>query len=249
MQLTPVDQTPEVLAELDPLSPAVLPETDDVALESAEVSAPTTEQFDRLYRPEALDVPVLIARDGPISAIDPNTIGALAPERSREEGQIASRLAVRPDTAPFAVPGEALVAPIDEVAGLDTPPEDVVPPVQVVEAASPSVSLLAVRPSWVRVQSVDGTIVFEKILDAGETFEVPLTEEPAQLRAGNAGSLYFAVNGQTYGPAGDGPSVVKGIVLAPEALQESYAVADIDSDTDLARFVAVAEAQAAQTDE
>ena len=39
---------------------------------------------------------------------------------------------------------------------------------------------------------------------ACERFELPQTEEPATLRAGNAGSLYFAVNGQTYGPAGQG---------------------------------------------
>ena len=84
--------------------------------------------------------------------------------------------------------------------------------------------------------------VFEKILDAGETFEVPLTENAATLRAGNAGSLYFSVNGQTYGPAGDGPEVIKNVVLAPDALRETYTVADIDRDADLKRFVAVAEA-------
>ena len=94
----------------------------------------------------------------------------------------------------------------------------------------------------------DGTIIFEKILDAGEQFEVPLTEEPATLRAGNAGSLYFAVNGQTYGPAGDGPVVVRDVALAPDALRDRYLVADVQRDTDLARFVAVAEAQSAESE-
>lgn len=64
--------------------------------------------------------------------------------------------------------------------------------------------LLAVRPSWVRVQSADGTVLFEKILDAGERYVVPTMELPPVLRAGNSGSLYFAVNGQTYGPAAPG---------------------------------------------
>lgn len=237
VRLTPVDQTPEVLAELDPLSPATVPSAlEGGAGETASAIAPATDRFDRLYRPEALDVPVLEARDGPIASIDPDTIGALAP--SRDERFIASR-APRPDNIPFGIPA-ATTPSEDLVARLDT--ENLLPPVQVVGDAAPSVSLLAVRPSWVRVRGSDGTIVFEKILDAGETFEVPLTEEPPTLRAGNANSLYFAVNGQTYGPAGTGPDVVKGVVLAPDALMESYSVADVERDTDLKRFIAVAQA-------
>ena len=244
VRLTPVDQTPEVLAELDPLAPTAATEEGGTGVtETAEVVAPATDRFDRLYRPEALDVPVLVARDGPISAIDPDTIGALAPER--DERFIASR-APRPDNMPFAIPvPDGTVGQSDAtVARLDT--DDLLPPVQVVGAAAPSVSLLAVRPSWVRVRASDGTIVFEKILDAGETFEVPLTEEPATLRAGNASSLYFAVNGQTYGPAGKGPEVVKGVVLEPDALMGSYKVADVERDTDLKRFIAVAQADSGQ---
>ena len=35
--------------------------------------APTPEALDRLYRPQALDVPVLVARDGPISQLEPKS--------------------------------------------------------------------------------------------------------------------------------------------------------------------------------
>jgi hypothetical protein len=62
------------------------------------------------------------------------------------------------------------------------------------------------------------------------------------LRAGNSGSLYFAVNGQTYGPAAPGAQVVRNIVLSPEALTERYTLADLTRDPDLARIVALAEA-------
>lgn len=238
VRLTPVDQTPEVLAELDPLETAARNETN---IQTAGIEAPATDRFDRLYRPEALDVPVMIARDGPISAIDPDTIGALAP--SSGESFIAARTA-RPDTLPYGIPTvpETGSNGLGEFAQLDT--ENLLPAVQVVAEAAPSVSLLAVRPSWVRVKAADGTVIFEKILDAGESFEVPLTEKPATLRAGNAGSLYFAVNGQTFGPAGDGPAVIKDVVLAPDALQGRYQVADLERDTDLKRFVAVAQAEA-----
>lgn len=241
VRLTPVDQTPEVLAELDPLAPAAIPEPSGTDVSGAsDIAAAGSDRFDRLYRPEALDVPVLIARDGPIASINPETIGALAP--SRGESLVSAR-APRPDNTPFSVPVD-MPENGASVARLDT--DDLLPPVQVVADAGPSVSLLAVRPSWVRVRAADGTIVFEKILNAGETFEVPLTEEPATLRAGNASSLYFAVNGQTYGPAGAGPEVVKGVVLAPDALMNTYKVADVDRDTDLKRFVDVAQATSDQ---
>ncbi len=234
VRLTPVDQTPEVLAELDPLADAMRPDpVEETALNG--LDAPANDRFGRLSRPEALDVPVLVARDGPIASIDPDTIGALAP--SRNEGFIGTRTP-RPDNLPYAIPGgtpDALVASTGEIG----PPA---PPVQVIEDADPSVSLLAVRPSWVRVRGADGTVIFEKILDAGERFDVPVTEEPPTLRAGNASSLYLAVGQKTYGPVGTGPEVVKDIILAADAVREKYSEADPDSDSELARFVSVADA-------
>lgn len=102
--------------------------------------------------------------------------------------------------------------------------------------------MFAVRPSWVRVQSADGTVLFEKILDTGERYALPKTEESPVLRAGNAGSVYFSVNGETYGPAGSGPSVVKNVAIGPADVKANYAVADIAKDRDLAKIVAIAEA-------
>ena len=251
VRFAPVDQTPEVLADLDPLRPQTPAQAEDEGSELAGFDAPAIESLDRLYRPEALDVPVMESRDGPIAAIDPDTIGALAPRA--EEGFLASR-DPRSDRIPalptFDRQGTGLVVTSDsaapdafggDVARLDT--SDLLPPVQVVEAAQPGVKLLAVRPSWVRVRASDGTVVFEKILDAGEEFEVPMTETTHTLRAGNAGSLYFSVNGTTYGPAGKGATVVSDVVLTPDALQGNYQVANAEEDRDLARFVAVAEAQ------
>lgn len=235
VRLTPVEQTPEVLAELDPLADAIRPEPETTPSLNG-LDAPVTDSFGRLSRPEALDVPVLIARDGPIAAIDPDTVGALAP--SRREGFIGAR-PPRPDNIPFAVPGVAeadrFAAVIEEIG----PPA---PPVQVIEEADPSVSLFAVRPSWVRVRAADGTVIFEKILDAGERFDVPVTESPPTLRAGNANALFLAVGDTTYGPVGTGPEVVKDVILGAEAVRDTYTIADPSDDRDLARFINVAEA-------
>ena len=114
--------------------------------------------------------------------------------------------------------------------------------VQVVADAKPGVEILAVRPSWVRVKAADGTVLFEKILDAGERYPVPDLEQAALLRAGNSGSIYFVVNGQTYGPASPGASVVNNVALSAEALTGAYTVADLSGDADLAQFVNVADA-------
>lgn len=200
VQLAPVDEAPAVVAEIDPLGNV---KAEAPALRSASEPTETLiadDAVDRLYRPEALDVPVLTSRDGPIAAINPRGTGVLATVETPE------------------------VLPGDE-------------PLQVVAEVDPGVEVLAVRPSWVRVSSADGTVLFEKILDAGERYVVPALEEAAVLRSGNSGSIYFMVNGKTYGPAAPGAQVIKNIALTPDALTAIYAEADLTGDADLAKFV------------
>jgi cytoskeletal protein RodZ len=214
VQLAPVDEAPTVVAQIDPLSnggttaPSVVatrpaePATETVA--SAEGSAPV-DVLDRLYRPQALDVPVLTSRDGPIAAINPRDTGVLA--------EVAE--------------ADAVDAAMD--AALDSD-------VRVIADAKEGVEVLAVRPSWVRVNAADGTVLFEKILDAGERYTVPPLETAAVFRTGNSGSIYFVVDGLTYGPVAPGAQVAKDIPLSPEALTQSFAQADPALDEDLARF-------------
>lgn len=204
VQLAPVDQAPVVVAEIDPLGAvsAEVPMTGQPADTGLSASAGDA-ALDRLYRPAALDVPVMTSRDGPIAAIDPRVNGIVG------------------------------VAPEQAATGVTADPA-----VQVVAANAPAVELLAVRPSWVRISAADGTVLFEKILDAGERYVVPQLEEPATLRTGNAGSIYFAVNGQTFGPSGLGANVVKDVALSPVALTERFAAANPADDADLAQFVA-----------
>ncbi|MEL7214196.1 MAG: RodZ domain-containing protein [Pseudomonadota bacterium] len=209
VQFAPVEQTPTVVATLDPLAEQATPVITD---EAPDVIA-TNEALDRLYRPQALDVPVMTARDAPIATLDPRTIGSFA------------------ETTPV----------VPDVATAGLLPEEFAPPVQVVEGPVPEVALLAVNPVWVRVRAADDSIIFEKILDAGEEYVLPATELPPSLRAGNSGSLYFKVNGDVYGPAGEGTSTIRDVALDRDALKESYTVADIAANPDLAKLVDVAE--------
>lgn len=227
VQLAPVDQAPQVVADIDPLGnvqenaiplvrsapePAPEPVTGEPQL-AANTTAPRGgDVMDRLYRPQALDVPILVSRDGPISAIDPQREGATGLAENAPENNVLA---------------EAINAEI-----------------QVVAADAPELEILAVRPAWVRVQSADGTVLFEKNLDAGERYSVPAMETPPILRAGNSGSVYFSIRGQTYGPAKAGAQVAKNVVLSPDSLMDHYALADLDRDSDLARYVNVAEVAA-----
>ena len=105
----------------------------------------------------------------------------------------------------------------------------------------PEVQLVAVRPAWVRVRAADGTVIYEGIMNGGDTFELPATEEPATLRVGESGAVYFAVNGTHYGPAGESGTVTSNLALSVDNLTASYQVADLDRDDDLAAIVNVAE--------
>ncbi len=209
VQLAPVDEAPTVLAQIDPLanngatSPQLVTALPEAPAETD--VADGSDMIDRLYRPQALDVPVLTSRDGPIAAIDPRQTGVLA-----EVGEIA---------AVDAAIAEALDAEV-----------------QVVASAQQGVEVLAVRPSWVRVNAADGTVLFEKILDAGERYAVPALQEAPVFRTGNSGSVYFLVDGVTFGPIAPGANVVKDVALSAEALSQTLAKADIAADEDLARF-------------
>ena len=216
VQFAPVNQTPGLVADIEGLTPstAVLGSETEVA----GFEPPTPDAFDRLYRPEALEVPVLVARDGPIAALDPATNGALVDD-PREQLATLSQPAIT-DAPPIAEPAQPVVLAPD----------------------ADEVTLVALLPTWVRVRAADESIIFEKILETGERFTLPKTEEPPKLRVGNAGALFFAVGGETYGPAGVGPIVVKNVVLSANALRENYALADLKENEDLARIVAEATA-------
>ena len=212
VQLAPVNEAPSVVAEIDPLGNV---KGDAPLVRSApEVAAATT--GDRLFRPEALSVPVLTARDGPIAAIKPQ-------DGMQSVQQVAA--SDQPGSQSIANPADGTVVS----AATDTA-------VQVVAETAPGVAILAVRPSWVRVSAGDGTVLFEKILDAGERYVVPPLQTAAVLRSGNSGSVYFVVNGQTFGPAAPGAQVVKNVSLSAESLTQVYALADMTDDADLAQF-------------
>ncbi len=224
VNLAPADQSPSVLSELDPVTSGAAPRmavTEEPALrvgEARAIVAANAQGVVRDYRPEALDTPVVVSRDGPIAAINPRVEDA-----PTDDSGIRSAI---------------------ELALADAQTERLVPEaVRVTRDGPPEVEILAVRPSWVRVRAANGTVLFEKVLDAGERFKVPQSESPATLRAGNSGSVYMLVDGQPFGPTAPGAQVVDQIALSPDAVTERFTMADLSDDQALRAFVNVAEVE------
>jgi hypothetical protein len=218
VQVAPVDQLPVVLADLDPLNSAFIAQssTETSSASSPQVSYnPRENALDRLYRPQALEVPILVARDAPIANIDPRLIGSF--------------------TAPvFNDIDSNLIAGINgalaEANGVNVP--------QVIEGPVSALQMVAAYPSWVRVRSAEGAVIFEGIMEKGDTWTVPSTIEPATLRTGESGAIYFAIAGDCYGPAGAPGSVTSNLPLVQAALVELFEPAPLSSETTLGRMVA-----------
>jgi cytoskeletal protein RodZ len=204
VQMAPVDQTPVAQSDIDPLA-GVQPgggQPDAPQVEAdAGLDVTRSAALDRLYRPQALDVPVLVARDAPISTLDPRETGAFARPEAEEP--------VRSDIAMAEAVEDAL--------------ELAVPVPQVVEDIGPNIRMVAAYPSWVRVRSAEGNTLFEGIMEPGDTYDVPAMEAPPKLRTGESGAIYFAMGTDCYGPVGARGEVTGNLVLEQVALMERYA--------------------------
>ena len=78
------------------------------------------------------------------------------------------------------------------------------------------------RSAWIRVTAADGSVVKEGTLLAGDEYNIPPSENDLSLRAGNSGSIYFLVDGELYGPAGKGTSVITDMRLTAAAIKTTF---------------------------
>ena len=216
VQVEPAENSPEVLADLDPLAASGAS-----GAGATDMAAGRDDALERLYRPQALEVPVMVARDAPIATLEPGERGNFA----GAQGSDAARMK------------RAVASALDQATQDDPTPQRPATP-KVVEDPAPTVEMVAVRPAWVRVRAADGTVLYEGIMNAGDRYEVPAGEESPSLRVGESGAVYFAVDGQHYGPAGESGTVTSDLALAADTLTARYDPADPAQDRDLARMVA-----------
>ena len=217
--LTPTESQPVVLTELQIL-PTALDITNNLMLENSESSQKNSSRINRIYRSTALDQPVIVARDEPISKLNPNQFGLFAPVPSKEEigiEEIISDLIPRKNS-------------VDDNIQANFP--------KVSKDIPPVVTLITSKEAWIEIISADGSVIYKNLMQPGSEFALPQTEKPPTLLAGMSGYVYLAIDGILYGPAGKGVNVVKNVTLDPKSILASYKPAQYKSDPDLQKLVA-----------
>ena len=81
-------------------------------------------------------------------------------------------------------------------------------------------------------------MIFEGVMNKGDTWDVPVTEEPPSLRTGESGALYFAMADGCFGPVGPRGAVTSNVPLHAQALAELYEPVDPTAEQSLSRMFA-----------
>ena len=216
------------MSDIDPLAgaaEAAAPEGESGG--GAEIEVTRSASLDRLYRPQALDLPVLVARDAPIATLNPRETGAFAGVEPVSESPLRPDMRVAAFDAPAEPPADADPA----APGPNVP--------KVVEDLGPTIRMVATEETWVRVRSAEGNTLYEQIMQAGEYYDIPAMEVPPTLRTGNSGAVYFAMGTDCYGPVGARGEVTSNVPLERVALADRYdAVLPEDADNGLNRMFA-----------
>ena len=219
VDLTPTESQPVVLTKLQDL-PTALDITNNFMLDKSGGSQEGSSRINRIYRSTSLDQPVIVARDEPISKLDPNQFGLFAPIPSSNEigiEEIISALIPKKNSS-----NEKLQTNFPKVSA-ETPP---------------IVTLITSKEAWIEIIAADGSVIYKNLMQPGSEFALPQTEKPPILLAGMSGFVYMAIDGMLYGPAGEGVNVVKNVALDAKSIIASYEPAQIKADPDLQRLVA-----------
>ena len=200
VKISAVDHPPLLQSDLDPLLQLV-----PVDSSSGQKLTKKEVNYTRIYRPQALDSPLIEPRDGPISGLDPKMLGTFGDINSSSSQNVTLR--------------DSKSNPLISSTPQPKKPTEL----QLIKAGPDRVQLLASEGVWVRIKDTEGTTLFEQIMNAGSPFNVPVTEEaPFIERAGNSGSLFFVIKGKLYGPAGEKSSTVKNISLSSKNIIDTY---------------------------
>ena len=212
VKISPSDASPVVLTEI---SSELLRED----INSFTTSKIKSDQLDRLYRPQALEVPVLTARDGPISTLDPSFSNNFDVTGNLNISDIATNGSEK--------------KLIKQVISNDLE----LASIQVVQDLPPSVAVLVTENAWVQITGSDGTVIYENIMLPGEEFVLPQLELPPKLRAGMSGYVYFSVDGELFGPVGSGTSVRKNVELSASNITSTLQTPELSNKKLIAELI------------
>jgi cytoskeletal protein RodZ len=237
--VAPVDNGPAAANAATPHEPAVeppaAPAADTTDLPTSPPAAPVvTAPTESTPAAETVAPPASASPSPSVPAVETGMQVATAPADatalSSDAGQASNATSLDesagsttapavPDTAAAEIPAAPSLPAISGQDGtqqaMATPPA----------AGATGVVLEAHMDSWIKVVDADNKTVINKVLKAGERYEVP--DQPGLvLRTGNAGGLDVTVGGQKAPPLGEVGAVYTRILLEPSRLLDGTAVAD-----------------------
>ena len=183
--------------------------------------------------------PKPVAAPAPAPAAAPMSAAMSAPPAQTRPAQTPPALATTPATpaSPTPMPpasvtpaapesmASATAAPsMPPAAGANNQPPALptVTPPPVPDAAVQGEAILATADSWILVRDATGTILFSKILHAGQSWPVP-QEAGLTLITGNAGGTEVTKDGKPGTPLGAPGVVLHNYILTPPAAQSAAA--------------------------
>lgn len=170
--------------------------------------------------------------DAPSAALAPTTTAsstATEPVQTpaAEPAATAAAPAAPPATAPTPSPAPTIGAPpaVSDTAAIPAAPADASAPRVFGEAGAQRLVIRATADSWIQVRDSGGTVVFTRVLRAGDSYNVP-NRGGLSLYTGNAGALEFVVDGKTAPSVGQPGTVRRDVMLDPDRLLAGTAVLD-----------------------
>ncbi|HZT87331.1 MAG TPA: RodZ domain-containing protein [Stellaceae bacterium] len=155
------------------------------------------------------------AAPGPVARV------AIAPA-STGGASAATPLLVSPAAAAPTPPAAAPAAAPDpgRTAVATAPPHAAVGPAT---AGAARIVIRATADCWIQVRDAEQSLVFSRVLKAGETYQVP-QRLGLSMRTGNAGVLQIAVDGRNAPPIGSVGMLRRNVSLDPASLLAGTAV-------------------------
>ena len=196
--IAPLPEAPSVVADAPSIE---LPEIDTQALQKPQAGDYRGGgALASVVAPGQLSQLEQLRRDGPISAINPETAGMFA----RLQEQHAEVIDTPDDSLMLA---EATPESATHVSGQATEMK--------------GVSLVFREEAWIRVRESNNTTLFEGTFAAGDSILLPSLMDAPRLRAGNAGGVFVYIDGVPYGPVGKSGRVARNVSLLADDVRSS----------------------------
>lgn len=157
------------------------------------------------------------------SPVSPSPVSAGSGSHSAgpaNQGVVGKPAAAAPPV-PAAPPGSVVASAKDDAAR-PTPSNTAVQTGDAGVKPDGRIDIRALADCWIQVRAADQSIVFSRVLKAGETYHV--SRAGLSLRTGNAGALAIAVDGKPAPTIGAIGTLRRNVVLEPEALLAGTAV-------------------------